>query len=177
MSLLNRFPKWEQIISVYAVGVTILYSWGFLAAIKELIRNWSLYLGVSDLLGMFAYILAGTFLESLLLIFALLLISFILPRIIFADRFILRGTILTITFLSSVIYLYKLMLPYEVLENINKWSIFFASFTILLMVLGESSQFIARSIESIANRCIVFLYIYLPVSFISIIVILVRNVS
>ncbi len=177
MSLLNRFPKREQIISVYAVGVTILYFWAALNAIKDFISNWSLYLDVYEMLGLFSYIMAGTFLESLLLIFVLLFISFILPQKVFADKFTLRGTILTITFLCSIMYLYQLTLTFGILENIGKWSIFFASFTFMFMLLGELNQFVARIVELIADRCIVFLYIYPPISLISLIFIFVRNVS
>lgn len=177
MSLLNRLPKREQVISVYAVGVAILYFWAALNAIKDFISNWSLYLNISEILGLFSYIMAGTFLESLLLIFALLFISFILPQKVFADKFVVRGTILTITFLCSIMYLYQLTLTFGILENINKWSMFFVSFTFIFMLLGELNQFVARVVESIADRCIVFLYIYPPLSLISMIVIFSRNVS
>lgn len=177
MSLLNRLPKRGQIISVYAVGVAILYSWASLHAIKDLLSNWSLYLNVSEILGLFSYIMAGTFLESLLLIFTLLFISFILPQKVFAEKFIVRGTILTITLLCSIMYLYQLTLTSAVLENIDKWGIFFISVTFIFMLLGELSQFVARIIESIADRCIIFLYLYMPLSFISMIVIFARNVS
>ncbi len=177
MSLLNRFPKREQIISVYAVGVTILYFWAALHAIKDLLSNWSLSLNIVEILSMFAYIMAGTFLESLLLIFTLLFISFILPQKVFAEKFIVRGTILTITFLGSIMYFYTQTSIFDVLENINKWGIFFTSVTIILMLLGELSQFVSRIIESIADRCIVFLYLYPPLSFISMIIIFARNVS
>ena len=177
MSLLNRLPKRGQIISVYAVGVTILYFWAFLNAIKDLTSNWSLYLYVAEILGLFSYIMAGRFLESLLLISVLLLFSFILPQKVFADKFVVRGTILTITFLCSIIYLYQLTLTFGILENINKWSVFFLSFTFIFMLLGELNQFVANAVESIADRCIVFLYIYPPLSFISLIIIFTRNVS
>lgn len=177
MFLLNRLPKKGQIISVYAVGVTILYFWAILNAIRDLLSNWSLYLSVAEILGLFSYIMAGTFLESLLLISALLFVSFVLPQKIITDKFVVRGSILTITFLGSIIYLYTLTLSYGVLENINKWAVFFVSFTFVLMLLGELSQAVARIVETIANRCIIFLYINLPLSFISIIIIFARNVS
>ncbi len=177
MLLLNRIPKKEQIIPVYSVGVTILYFWAILNAIRDLIRNWSLYLSVSEMLGLFSYIMAGTFLESLLLILVLLVVSFILPPTIFADKFVLRGTILTITLLGSIVYLYQLTLTFGILENIGKYIVFFMSFTCIFMVFGELNQFVAQLVKSTAERCVIFLYIYLPLSFISLIVIFARNVS
>lgn len=177
MSLLKRFPEKGQMVSVYAVGATILYSWAFFNAIQEFAKNWSLHLNISEILGLFSYTMAGTFLESVLFFLVLLLISFILPKKIFSDKFILRGTILTITFLGSIIYLYTQTFTYGLLDNIGKWGVFFASFTFLLILLGEVNEFAARVIQSIADRCTVFLYVYLPISFISMIVIFIRNVS
>jgi len=177
MSLLNRFPKREQVIPVYAVGVTILYFWALLNAIRDLLSNWSLYLSVAEILGLFSYILAGTFLESFVLIFSLLFVSFILPQKLITDKFVVRGSILTITFLGSIIYLYTLTLSSGVLENIDKWGIFFVSFTFVLMLLGELSRFVSKVVESLADRCIIFLYFYLPLSFVSMVFIFVRNVS
>ncbi|MBL8103290.1 MAG: hypothetical protein JNM02_12220 [Anaerolineales bacterium] len=177
MSLLKRFPEKGQIVSVYAVGAAILYSWAILKAIQEFAKNWSLHLSVSEILGLFSYTLAGTFFESVLFLAALLLISFILPKKIFANKFVLRGSILTITFLGSIIYLYTQTFTYALLDNIGEWGVSFVSFTFFLMLLGELNEFVARIIQSIADRCTVLLYIYLPVSFISMIVIFIRNVG
>ncbi|MBI3153687.1 MAG: hypothetical protein HYZ21_16275 [Chloroflexi bacterium] len=177
MALLKRFPKRDQTISVYAVGVAILFSWAIITTFNVVINQWGLYLDITEIFGLFAYIMAGAFVESLLLIASLLLFGFILPQKLFLDKFVLRGTILTITFLGSIMYLYAQTTTFEVLANINTWGIFFAICTVILLLLGEVSQFVARVVETMADRCIVFLYIYLPASFISYIIIFVRNLG
>jgi len=177
MAFVKRFPKWDEIIPVLAVGVTILFSWSIIASAKDLINNWGLYFGVADLLSLFAYVIAGAFLESLLVMAALLIISLILPKKIFAGKFVLRGTILTITFLGSIIYLYSKTLTYGIYGNLNKWGEFFAVSTLIFFVFGEFFPAVSKVIEFIADRCIIFLYIYLPLSFISIIAVVLRNVT
>lgn len=177
MSMLNRLPQSGQIIPVYAVGATILYSWAVLNAIKDMLSNWSLYLNISEIFGLFSYTMAGTFFESLVFISFLLIISFLLPKKLFTDKFIVRGSILTVTFLGSIIYLYTQTFTYQVLENIGTWAVFFLCVTLPLLLLGERCEVAARFIKLVADRCIIFLYIYLPISFISAIVILARNVS
>lgn len=174
--MLKRFPKSSQIIPVYAVGVTILFSWAIITTTKEMISNWSLYFGVGEILSLFAYVMAGAFLESLLLIACLLLVNFILPQKLFQDKFVLRGTVLTISFLASVMYYYTQTPMGEALENTNKLGVFFI-LVLILIALGEMIQVVDRFVKSVADRCVIFLYIYLPVAFVSILAVIFRNVG
>ncbi len=174
--MLKRFPKIDQIIPVYAVGVTILFSWAVINTVKDVISKWGLYFGVADILSLFAYVMAGAFLESLLLIFFLLMISFILPQKLFVNKFVLRGTVLIISFLATIMYYYTQTPMGEALENTSKLGVFFI-LTLILMALGESIQFVDRFVNSLADRCVIFLYIYLPLSFVSILTVIFRNLG
>jgi len=185
MSFLNRFPKIQQIIPVYAVGVTLLYSWTIFRATKDFSANWSLFLNVGDILGLFSYMLVGDFLESLLMICSLLLLSFLLPRNLLTNKFNKRGSILAITFLCSIMVFYlrssEYLFPNMGIENINWWIVTFVFiFTVSALVLlaaGESFQMFGKFVESIADRCIIFLYFYLPLTFLSIVAIIFRNIG
>lgn len=162
---------------VFAVGVTILYSWSAIVTIRESLFNWILYFNTVDLLNLIAYIMAGAFIESLLLIIILLLVGVILPRKIFIDKFILRGSILTVTFLASTMYYYTQTPLGEALVDLYKWGVFFVVSSTALLLIAENIPVVRNAIELIADRCLVFLYIYLPISFISIIVIIIRNIG
>lgn len=179
--LLNRFPKFQQITPVYAVGVAILYTWTTYQAFKAFSTNWSMFLGVGDILSLFAYMLAGNFLESLLLIGALLALSFVLPGRLLTEKFVARGSILTITFLGSIIAFYlqlssNLVLD-AVLENIGTWIKLFAVPALIVLAAVEWIKGAGGIVELIADRCIVFLYLYLPLTFLSLLLIVWRNVS
>ncbi len=174
--MLKRLPKIDQIIPVYAVGVTLLFSWAVINTTKDVISKWGLYFGVADILSLFAYVMAGAFLESLLLISFLLMISFILPQKLFVDKFVLRGTVLIISFLVTIMYYYTQTPMGEALANTDKLGIFFI-LILILMALGESIPIVDKFVKSIADRCVIFLYIYLPVSFVSILIIIFRNLG
>jgi len=163
------------------VGVAILYSWTLYHAFKAYSTNWSMFLSVGDVLSLFAYMLVGNFLESLLLIGALLALSFLLPRNFLTEKFTTRGSILTLTFLGSIMAFY-LQLSHNlvldaVLEDIGKWIQMFTISAIVILAAGDWIKELGRLIETIADRCIVFLYLYLPVTLLSVIVILLRNIN
>ena len=177
LNILKRFPAQKDFVPVLAVGVTILFSWAIISSAQDVITNWSLYFNVVDILSLYAYILVSALIESCILISALLIISLILPPKLFLDRFLLRGTILTVTFLGSIMYLYSQTLTSGILERITTWFWFFMITTLIFLVLGESIQVIARFFELIADRCMIFLYIYLPASLISIFILILRNMA
>lgn len=141
-----------------------------------MLSNWSLYFNITDILGSFSYVMAGAFLESLLLILFLLVIVFILPRKLFLDKFVFRGTALVISLLATLMYYYTQTPMGDALENMDKLGVFFL-LVFVPIVLGELIQVVDRFVKFIADSCIVFLYIYLPISFISILTIIFRNLG
>lgn len=174
---MNRLPNLNQILPVYAVGVTILFTWAAIVTIRSSLFNWVLFFNIQEILILVAYIMAGAFLESLLLITTLTVIGMILPRKLLTEKFVLRGTILTITFLSSIMYYYTQTPLGESLVDVYKWGMFFAISTVGLLLAAEYIKIIIKGVELIADRAIVFLIIYLPIAIISIIVIIVRNLG
>lgn len=175
MIFTGRFPKKEHIVQVYAVAVTLLYSWAVFASLKDFTTNWGLFLGLADILGITAYVLAGALLESLLLLAALLLIAFILPKKLFAEKFVLYGSILAIALTGSLMYLYTQIPTSDIIDHITDWATAFLGGTAVLVIIGETVPFVRKAFELLAERCVAFLYIYLPVSILSILLILARN--
>jgi hypothetical protein len=174
--LFNKIPTPQQIIQVYAVGVTILFSRAIITTIQDVTTRWMLYFDVFEILSLFAYILSSAFLESLLLITALIVISMILPRAWFTENFVLQGSILTISFLGSIMYIYSQTETDTLLLHIKEWSVFFISITVLLILFSQINQTFRKIIETVAERCTVFLYVYMPITILSIIVVVIRNV-
>ena len=54
---------------------------------------------------------------------------------------------------------------------------FFAASSLILSILAEKIKIVRAAIETIADRCTVFLYIYLPLSLLALIVIVIRNLN
>lgn len=177
MILLIRLPKKENIVQVYAVIVVLFYSWTIITSFKDLSTNWLLYFNIADMVSLFAYSLIGAFLESLVSIFALLLIGFILPFRRFNENFVLYGSILSFALAGSLIHLYSQTLTFGILDKVGIWAAVFLGTVIALMSLGKIFPVIGRIVQSIAERLVVFLYIYLPLTAISILIVLVRNIN
>lgn len=176
--LANRFPKPQEIISVYAVGVAILYTFTLFAAFNDFSRNWVLYLSITDILSIFAYMITGAFFESLLVITALLFVGFILPPKILQGRFILYGVIMIVTFLGSLTLRDGTLVGIsDILKNSRMVFTSFAVSTFVFAALGEFFTGIRKIIELIADRCVILLYVYMPLSLISVIVIVFRNIG
>ena len=174
---MNRLPNKNQIISVYAVGVTILFSWAAIVTIRDSLFNWVLYFNTLELLTLTAYVMAGAFLESLVMIGALLLIAFILPRAWLTDKFIVRGSILIIAFLGAIMFYYTQTPLGEALVNVYKFPLAFGFGTLILVLAAKYLKPVEAALELIAERCTVFLYLYMPISVISVIVVVFRNVG
>lgn len=175
MILIGRFPKKEHILQVYAVAVTLLYSWTIFKSLDDLTTNWGLFLDVADILSLTAYVLAGAFFESLLLLAALVLVAFILPKKLFSEKFVLYGSILAIALTGSLIYLYSEIPTSLILKNIADWAKVFLGGTLILVTAGEAVPIVRKAIELLAERCVAFLYFYVPASILSILLILARN--
>lgn len=173
----SRLPSKENTLQLFGVIVTLFYSYTILSSLMDFSKNWVLYLNIGDLVGIFAYILAGTFLECLLLLGVLVLIAFILPSKLLADKFTIYGTVLVISLTGSLIYLYSQASAYDILAKSYLWFRAFASGSVILLVLTELFPFIRRTISFLSERFVVFLYIYIPLSIISIFIVILRNLS
>jgi hypothetical protein len=175
MSFLERLPKKEEIISVYGVIITILYSWAIFSSLMDLSRNWSLYFNVSDIFSLFAYIIFAAFVESLIFIAIPVFIYFIMPQPLVNGNFILYGTIITATLSGVLINLQLNIMTFNFLEYALTYVILpFIASTIVILFLSRK-RIVREVLEKLAERCTVFLYVYLPLSLLSIIVVVVRN--
>lgn len=163
---------------VYAVNVVILYTFSLLFSLQDALRNWVLYLDIEDILAVIAYIIVGAFIESLLTTGFLIFVYSLFPRPVVQGRFVLYGTILTITFLLA------LMLRdgtsariIDILKNSKMIFTFFTAFTLILSLVAERVKIVRSIIEIFADRCVIFLYIYLPISLLAMITVVIRNIK
>lgn len=177
MNLADRLPNREDAFRVYAVIIVLFYSWTIITTLKDLSSNWLFYLNLADIVALFAYSFVGAFLESLISIIALLLLGFIFPRKWFSENFVLYGSILSLALAGSLVYLYSQTLSYGILDKAGLWTVAFLGTVTVLILLSKIFPFIDVVIQSMAERFVVFLYIYLPISAISILIVILRNIN
>lgn len=176
-SFLKRLPTWAQIIPVYAVIVLVIYTWTILWFFWK-VPSWLFYLNTGEILTMLAYSLATNLAESLLVLCGPLFLAFILPRKWFQDVFVARGAAICLAGLGYMIFLanqFQTKEDYPTL-SLEPWSFVLALVGIALLVyLSGRISLLKKVLELVADRVTIFVYILLPLSIISLVVVLVRS--
>jgi hypothetical protein len=108
----------------------------------------------------------------------LILLALLLPSQWLYDRFVSRGTVLLILGLGYMMYIASLLngeeaFPKDVIFSVTP--IFAVVAVFVAFVLSNIEQ-VRSLLENIADRTIIFLYIFLPLSALSLVVIAIRNI-
>lgn len=177
--LLNRLPDWQSIFGVYATAVFVIYGWTLWRSFWK-VPSWMFFLNIGEILSVYAYAFVVAFFESILVLSVLLLIGIILPPRLWNDRFSSVGLIwLAVVEGSGMLRLYTNRAP-EFWESFLNAQAAWWTYTILLaLALTLLAVFVKpfqRGLELIANRFIVFLYIYMPLTVLSFLVVVLRNI-
>lgn len=175
--LLQRFPRPSAIFPVYAVIAVPIFGWTITSGFWKL-PSWLNFLSLGEILAIFAYAMMTAFVESLLVLAVVLLICLLLPRQAFRDRFVVRGTWLTLGLTLSVLGhgIWRGMTRFTYAEvSLVTWSILSLLVIVVLIFVSGRVRFMALAAEWISDRLTVFLYILIPMSALSILVVLARN--
>lgn len=177
--LLKRFPGWTQILPVYAVIAFILYAWTLLWFFWKL-PGWLFFLNVGNILSALAYALATNLVESLLVIGGVVAVAWVLPGRWFRDVFVARGAALCIAGLGYMMFLadrFKRKIDYPELP-LAAWTVPVALLAILLVAYAAGRIGpVRRLLEAIADRATIFVYILVPASLVSLLVILIHAIT
>jgi len=173
--LFNRFPKREEILSVFGGVVFIVFSWsirGFLYIFPSLILRHS----VGETLSVLCYMLAFSLFESLFLIGGELLVSMFLPRKWFLEGFAYKGFISILVFTIAMIVLQNNLT--NTLPPVNILYLGFAiaiSVIVVMFFLLDKVAVFRKTLLAIEERLQVFVYIYVPLGILGIVVVVFRN--
>jgi hypothetical protein len=176
LDISSRFPKQKEILPVYAIIVVIVYGWT-IHRFNYYLSGWLYFLNLGEITSFFAYSMVVNLLESLLVLLALVILAFALPKKWFRDAFVARGVSLSILALGLMMMIanqFKTRDGYP--AGLIHWS------PILLVLIGVAVCFLgtqpraSRLLEFVADRAIIFLYISIPLSIVSLMVVLFRLV-
>jgi len=177
--LLKRLPDWQSVLGVYATAVFVIYSWAVFRSFWKL-PSWTFVLDIWEILSVYAYAFVVAFLESIVLLSILLLIGLVLPARWWNDRFTSLSLIWLILIEGSIMLrLYQIRAPAlwnEFVYNQGSWWAYTFALGLLLSLVVSRIRWLQRCLELLAEHMVVFLYIYLPLTVISFVVVLFRNV-
>jgi hypothetical protein len=180
-SLASRLPSREQILPVFGVTVFIVFSWTLYRMFWYL-PSWLGDFDIVEVITISAYVLAFALFESVVVFGVLLLFVILLPSKMFKETFVPTGcTLITIIGFSAFLLQRKMKIVYkfEMLELIMYPILLLAAITILIFVLSwfyQHFERLARMANMISERMTVFLYIYFPLSVLSIVYLLLRSI-
>jgi hypothetical protein len=175
LNLRQRIPTWQQITPVYGVIALVIYSWTILRFFWKL-PSWLYYQSLGDIFSLYAYSAFVNLLESLVVLLAPLVLSIILPEKWFRNRFVARSTVMLLLGFSFLAYF-----DYHIpdMENYPRYLLNWAPYVaIAILILGYLSGLvrpIVKLAEGLAERTVIFLYITIPLSVISLFVVGIRN--
>jgi len=177
----GRFPDTQSILGVYAVIVTLIYSWTLITSFYK-VPSWLFYLTLGQISSMYAYFFLINLVESIFILAAVLLLEFtIFLPLKNRDEFQSRSILIVFAVLVSSMARLLLYKSFEASGAFVSGELTWWVLTFLLGLL--SAIFIPKIkklrdiIDNIAERLIVLLYIYIPLSLISLIVVLARNIN
>lgn len=177
--LLKRLPDRQSIVGVYATAAFMIYGWTLLRSFWKL-PSWMFVLNIWEILSVYAYAFVVAFTESVLVLAILLLVGFVLPARWWNDRFTSMGMIWLIVLEGSVMLrLYENRAPAfweEFVYHQGPWWAYTFALALLLSLVVSRVGWLQKGFALLAERMVVFLYIYIPLTVISFVVVVLRNV-
>lgn len=146
-------------LQVYAVIAAMFAGWTITAFLWKL-PAWLLLLNLGELFTLFSYAMAANFVESLVIVLLLLLACILLPAHILRDDFLVRGTILSIGLIGSLMAFvgFEMQFGFE-----SGWKLLIGPIVVLVLTILVLKAGVMRSIAIwLSDRMTVFLFILLP---------------
>jgi hypothetical protein len=176
LDIFRRFPGQKEIAAVYAVIVLMIYGWTILKFNYNL-PGWLYFLNVGEISSVFAYSMVTNLLESLLVLLGVIAAGVLLPKKWFSDAFIARGASLSILVLGLMMYIASQFITKEYYPaEIIRWApIILIGIGLIVYLIGRIPP-VRKALEFFADRAIIFLYVTIPVSIVSLIAVLAQNI-
>lgn len=179
--LSRQWPDKKDIMGIYAVIVFLVYSW-MLVTSFYMLPSWMFYLSIGQILSLYAYSFSINLFESILLLAGVLILEFTIFLGLRNNQEFQPRSILLVVFLLGLMMARLIVFKgYEeastfVSTELLWWGIGLPT-SLLLAVIGSKMRWLQSLLNIISERLTIFLYIYIPLSFIALIVVLIRNIN
>lgn len=172
----EKIPSLQLLAPVYGVIVLFVYSWTILWFFWKL-NGWLVYLNLGEIGIVLAYSMSINLLESLVVLIFPVILSILLPAKWYFDQFVARSTALLIPALSFLIFsAYQFEGRSKFHQSLIVKSAI-PTFIIMLIIVLSTGKWggVRRIFEITADRASVFIYISLPLSLVSLVIVIARN--
>jgi hypothetical protein len=176
-SLKDRLPPTQQIFAVYGISALLIHGWTLMWLFWKL-PSWEYFLNFGEISAAFAYAMAVNLLECLFILFVLLFFCMVLPHRWFRDVFVSRAGLLEILGLGYVMFI-ALNIPYNsdtYPANLVRMIPVFVLLILGLVFFVGRIALVQKLVENLADRAAIFAYIFGLLGFVSLLVVIVRNI-
>lgn len=174
----KRLPESQSILQVYAVIAVLFAGWTITAFLWKL-SAWLLLLNLGEIFIIFSYAMAANFLESLIILLLLLIACILLPVSVLRDEFVVRGTILSIGMIGSLMVFVGSQMQFGIERGPLLWIAPLSVLLLMAFLLQRISKF--HRVRSMAiwfcDRVVVFLLILMPLYVVASFYVIFRNVT
>ncbi|HLF74478.1 MAG TPA: hypothetical protein VI524_09040 [Anaerolineales bacterium] len=174
IALRRKIPPLQQILIVYATITFLVYGWASVAFFWK-VPSWLYFLSLGEIAAILAYALASSFVESIMLLFFLLVAGLVLPSRWLSDKFAANGTIIiySLTFWVLLFNMSSLIqLPTS--GDVLLFAVGSPLTAGLAIVLSTRSSRVPSLLTALGNRLTIFLYVWLPAGLAGICVVILR---
>jgi uncharacterized membrane protein len=169
------FPTGREIALVFGIILFAVHSWSMRAFLYEF-PSFILSMNIGQVAGVFAYMMAFAFLESLLALGILLLASALLPRGWYRQGFVSKG-FLTVLIGVGFAITTRMALPnrYPGVEFLYVRAGIAGAVLVISILAAHFFHPVQRVLDFLAEQISIMLYIYVPIGAISLLVVIARN--
>jgi hypothetical protein len=177
----RRFPSIKEVILVFAVVAFPIYAWTTSIWLWKL-PSWLLFLTPLEIAAVFSYAMVVVLIECILAFSLILLVCLLLPPGLFRDVFLVRGSWMAIglnlCFLGNgARKLTGAVLGFNLASiPLAVWSLIGVFVVLLFVFLSTRFRYMKTFAAWLSERLVIFLYLQIPVSILSIFVVVVRNI-
>ncbi len=138
--------------------------------------SWLHFQPVGEVMGVFSYVMAASFLEGLCFLLFLLVLCFILPPEWLRDDFPAHGTAITLPTIGMIMIYFRITNENIARIIFSPVGLVVALVIVALFYFSTNNQKIRKMFIALSERLTVFLYVIIPVFILSLLNILVRNI-
>lgn len=180
-NITTKLPKNKEILPVFSTIVFVVFTWTLYRMFWQ-VPSWLGYMNVWKVIVLTSYVMAFALVESLVFLGFLLILTLIYPARHLKEKFVSQGLMITATLGLGA---YLIQRKISTLYKLELWQLIVYPLlilgTLLLFILISSllfdrSKTLTRLTMNMADRMTVFTYLYVPLSLISLTVVIVRNI-
>jgi len=177
----SKLPSRQEVLPVFSLIVFIVFTWALYRMFFQ-VPSLLFYMRVWDVLIISAYVLAFALFESAVVLGLLLIFSLVFPAKYFKDNFVAQGSTVVLMISIGAVALQRKM---KIMYKLDGWELILYPFVILAAIvfvifaayyIYDRFKILPRIINTVAERMIVFVLLYVPLSILGLLVVFARNI-